>query len=416
MSYSQNICSALSAVKADEEALQQIISKQCDAILQLVEEIRSGIFPAFTTALHVDDLLPLSELALRWSQVYTHVIFLGVGGSSLGAQTLVNFMGKHKKNTPELIFIDNVDPTTLENILKNTPLASTAVVATSKSGGTIETLSQVAVFIDALKQENLPINEHVYGITEETENPLRTYLKHYSCTLLNHPKEVGGRFTAFTLVSLLPALLSGMNVVDLRQGAAAILNSFLENPEGHPATQAAALSLLMAKNGKPMHVMMPYSDRLQKFSQWFVQLWAESLGKEGMGTSPIPAVGSTDQHSFLQLMMEGPNDKFITLIYGQEEDSLKVTAEEASLIGQPLLNNLSFSKLIHSQAKGTADALADAGKPVRRIELEKFDTQTLGELIMHFMLETATCGALMNINTWNQPGVEESKKRTLAYL
>lgn len=415
--YIQKISGALNALKLSEKDVDQHLNNATPRIEKFVQELNANTFPAFTITKTVDDLLPLSELALNWSKAYTHMVFLGVGGSSLGAQMLVNFMGRFKKRAVEIILLDNVDPSSVENILDSLPLETTGFVAVSKSGGTLETLAQSALFIDALKQKKLSINAHFLGITEDKDNALRTYLSHYNVPILNHDDKVGGRFTVFTLVGLLPALLAGMNVVKLRAGAAKVLEDFMKNPLEHPASRGAALATLAESKATNMHVMMPYSDKLKTLSNWYVQLWAESLGKESKGTTPVPAVGSTDQHSFLQLMMEGPNDKIITIMYtGTNENERKISNEEASIIGNPILNNLSLGHLLYNQAHGTADALIANGRPVRLFQIEKLNEESLGALVMHFMLETAVAGAIMNVNTWNQPGVEDGKQRTMDYL
>lgn len=415
--YQQKISGALHALEASELDHKAIITQAETAIQSFVTDLKSGTFPAFTVTESVDDLLPLSELALSWSKAYTHMVFLGVGGSSLGAQMLVNFMGRFRTRAPEVILLDNVDPSSINNLINGLPLASTGVVSVSKSGGTIETLAQTALFVDAFKQKSLPINEHFFGITEEKSSKLRTYLENYKVPILNHPNDVGGRFTLFTLVSLLPALLAGMNVVNLRMGGRKILEAFLEDPLNHPSTRGAALAVLAESKGVNMQVLMPYTDRLKTFSNWYVQLWAESIGKEGKGTTPIPAVGSTDQHSFLQLMMEGPHDKLVTIMYTPaEENERKISPEEASLLGDDILNGLSLGTLLYNQAHGTADALAASDRAVRLFQIDTLNEETLGGLAMHFMLETAVAGAIMNVNTWNQPGVEDGKKRTMSYL
>ena len=377
--YQQNLSAALQALHLETADLTALIEQKKESLKRFETQLRQENFPAFTICNTVENIDALQNIADGWKNAYETVVFLGVGGSSLGAQTLVNFMGRFKKHNPEIILMDNVDPSSMENLLTGLNLATTGVVAVSKSGGTLETLAQTALFIQAFEAANIDVTKHIIGLSEETNNPLRNYLVHRHIPMLNHPMDVGGRFTLFTLVSLLPALLAGLNAEELRRGGADILTEFLENPEKHPASQAAALSVLAAEKNVPMQVFMPYSDRLKTLSNWFVQLWAESLGKDGQGTTPIPAVGSTDQHSFLQLMMEGPNDKLISILYTDAEANERtISSDEATKIGQPVLNGLSLGKLLFNQAQGTADALISAGRPVRLFKLEKLNEYTLG--------------------------------------
>lgn len=396
--------------KGFEKSLTPELKNKISAFQQQLQE---GDYPAFTLALRTEDVAALHVLIENWQKKFKHLVVLGVGGSSLGAQTLACFKGLFASTSFDVHFVDNVDPTTVDDLISHLPLEKTAVLSVSKSGGTLETLAQTSLFMQAFQSQNLNVADHMVGLTEPKSSPLRQLLESEQVPILNHPEEVGGRFTVLTLVGLIPAIAAGVDAVQIRQGAAQVLQSFLTNPHQHSAVQGA----LLATGHKTIQYMMPYSDRLRKMSEWFVQLWAESLGKDGLGTTPVAAVGSTDQHSALQLLMDGPKDKLVTLIVPDcQNQGTAVEANMAQKAGVDVLAGLTLGRLIYNQAQGTADALTAAGVPVRVFYTPPLDEKVLGALLMHFMLETAVAGLVLNVNTWNQPGVEDGKKRTLGYL
>lgn len=416
--YQYDDMDALNTLSLNRPILENyVLGEEKERIKSFVEEINEGNLPAFSISLNEEDLAALHLLVENWKKHFKHIVVLGVGGSSLGAQTLVSFMGKFNKNPFDIYFLDNVDPSSMDDLCHNLPLDETVVLSVSKSGSTIETMAQTLLFIEAFEQKKLPLSLHIMGLTENKPNPLRTLLSGYDIPILNHPEEVGGRFTIFTLVGFIPAIAAGLNVFKLRKGAAQTLKNFLENPFESEAYYGALLTAGLGEKTKPIQYMIPYSDKLIKFSNWFVQLWAESLGKEGQGSTPVAAVGSTDQHSSLQLLMDGPADKLVTFIIpdcvNEGQKISKILAEKTNL---PHLENLSLGKLIYSQAHGTAQALTQAGVPVRIFHTQTLNEEILGGLLMHFMLETAIAGCLLDVNTWDQPGVENSKQKTLEHL
>src|SRR5581483_5864641 len=258
----------------------------------------------------------------------TDVIFLGTGGSSLGGQTLAQLAGYAVpgvgalRDPPRLHFMDNLDPLSFELLLQRLPLATSRFVAISKSGGTGETLMQTAAVLAALRKAGLQsrIPEQVIGLSEPRKpgghNGLRDLLAPSHAPVLDHDPGVGGRYSVFTNVGLLPAAVLGLDIGKLRQGAAASLAPVLEKRAAAevPCAVGAALAVALARQGKRIAVLMAYADRLERFTRWYVQLWAESLGKDGKGTTPIGALGPVDQHSQLQLFIAGPRDKLFTIV------------------------------------------------------------------------------------------------------
>lgn len=412
--FKQNLKSALSALNLKQEHLKPS-GVEDEALESLAKELENGLYPAFSIANTEDDLPELEQLSKTLQKNFKHIVCLGVGGSSLGAQVLARFAGLHQK--PQLHFIDNVSASTIENLLESIPLADTALLAVSKSGGTIDTMLQALILVDAFEKENLPLNEHIMVVTEPKESPLEKLATKYNLQTLEHDPNIGGRYSILSVVGVLPALIAGTDVKAIRQGAANVLNDFCTNPLEAAATKWSLLALQAEKKGYGTNILMPYGDSWRLLGPWFVQLWAESLGKKGLGTMPVAGVGSTDQHSMLQLLLDGPGKKLVTLIVAPgEEIGPKVRPDLAEFVGQNHLADLRPGALLKAQGQGTAEALAARGCPVRLIEPESMNAESLGQLIMTFMLETVITARLIGVNPFDQPAVEEGKKRAMAYL
>ncbi|MCC6948002.1 MAG: glucose-6-phosphate isomerase [Bradyrhizobiaceae bacterium] len=376
-----------------------------------------------------DDLPEIAETAMMLAQS-SDVVFLGTGGSSLGGQALAQLAdygvpGLGALRTKARVhFLDNLDPVTFERLLERLPLATTRFVAISKSGTTAETLMQTMAVIAALEQAELggKIPEHLVGISEGPPGErkgLRELLEPRRCTVIEHDPNVGGRFSALTNVGLLPALVLGLDVRAIRAGAREILQPLVlgRSAKEIPAAIGAALSSAAAAEGKTMRVMMAYADRLERFTRWWVQLWAESLGKKGKGATPIAALGPVDQHSQLQLWLGGPRDKLFTVIttgvagLGPKMD--KVLAGQAA---EPGLADKTMGDLVAAEGRATAETLAKHGRPVRMIHVEQLDERAIGALMMHFMLETIIAAHLLGVDPFGQPAVEEGKMLAKRYL
>ena len=245
---------------------------------------------------------------------------------------------------------------------------------------------------------------------------LRVLCDEYKIAMLEHDPGVGGRFSVLTNVGLLPAAALGLDIDAIRDGAAAALKPILDKraPGDVPAAVGAALSVAI---GKPIAVMMAYADRLERFTRWYVQLWAESLGKDGKGTTPIAARGPVDQHSQLQLFIAGPRDKLFTVITtGTAGRGPRIEAELAKLAGEPDFAGKTMGDLVAAQGRATAETLAKNGCPVRTMHVDKLDETSLGELLMHFMLETIIAAHLLGVDPFDQPAVEEGKILAKQYL
>jgi glucose-6-phosphate isomerase len=318
--------------------------------------------------------------------------------------------------------MDNLDPDSTTALLKRLPLKTSRFVAVSKSGGTGETLMQTIAALDAAKAARLDPHDHFLGITEPAKpgkaNGLRDLLSAHQIRMMDHDPGVGGRFSVLTNVGLLPAAVCGLDIGAIRAGAADALAPVLANkqPNDVPAAVGAALAASLAAS-KTIAVMMAYADRLQMFTRWYVQLWAESLGKDGKGTTPIGALGPVDQHSQLQLYIAGPRDKLFTIVTASPAGrGPRMSADLSKLSGEPDFSGKTIGDLVAAQGRATAETLAKNGCPVRTIHLERVDERHLGELLMHFMLETIIAAHLLGVDPFDQPAVEEGKVLAKRYL
>jgi glucose-6-phosphate isomerase len=355
------------------------------------------------------------------------IVFFGTGGSGLGGQTLAQLAGWNipggadaaQKKRPRTRFYDNLDADTLSRGIADLDLASTRFVVTSKSGNTPETLVQALVVLDALAKAGLAakIPSLLLGITEPAKagvkNGLRGLFAAKGIPLLEHHTGIGGRFSVLTNVGLLPALARGLDAGAVRAGAKSVVDAMraAKSPADFAPAVGAALAVALSKDkGIRIQVMMPYADRLGKFGHWFVQLWAESLGKKGEGTSPIACLGPLDQHSQLQLFMDGPREHLMTVLrVASAGHGPKIDAALAKAAGLEEMAGRNVGDLVAAQAQGVPAALASAGRPVRTFDIAKLDEFTMGALLMHFMLETILAGRLLGIDPFDQPAVELAK-------
>jgi glucose-6-phosphate isomerase len=431
MSLKQSIDLAVGAHGADKAAIDAALKKADGALDWLRARHADGKLPLLRYAGRHDDLEAIKDAGVRLADGATDVVFLGTGGSSLGGQTLAQLAGYNVPGVgalrppPRVHFMDNLDPDSFGEMLERLPHGTTRYVAISKSGGTGETLMQTIAVLAALKKHNqgARIPDLVLGLSEPAKaggrNGLRDLLTQHKVPMLDHDTGVGGRFSVLTNVGLLPAAVLGLDVAAIREGAELAMKPVLDKKAAKdvPAAVGAALAVTLAEKGKTVSVMMAYADRLERFTRWYVQLWAESLGKNGKGTTPVAAVGPVDQHSQLQLYIGGPRDKLVTVVTtdvagkGPAMDAaLSKAAHEAGFGGKKI------GDLVAAQGRATAETLAKNGVPVRTIHLPAIDEEHTGELLMHFMLETIIAAHLLGVDAFDQPAVEEGKVLAKKYL
>jgi glucose-6-phosphate isomerase len=412
-------------------AVDAALARSAGALDNLRTRHRDGALPLLLLPERTDDLDAIATAASELIAEATDVVFLGTGGSSLGGQTLAQLAGYAVpglgvlRDGPRLHFFDNLDPETFAQVLARLPLASTRFVAISKSGGTAETLMQTACALTAATEAGLAreIPTLFLGLSEPAAagrtNSLRALLNAHDVALLDHDPKVGGRFSVLTNVGLLPAEIAGLDIGAIRAGAAAALAPVLAGkpPQDVPAALGAALAFAGAQSGKTIAVLMAYADRLERFTRWYVQLWAESLGKDGKGTTPLAALGPVDQHSQQQLFLSGPRDKLVTVI---TTDVIgrgpRVEAKLADQAGAAYIAGKSIGDLVAAQGRAMIETFAKNGVPVRTLHVETLDEAGLGELLMHFMLETIIAAHLLGVDAFDQPAVEEAKVLAKQYL
>jgi len=369
-----------------------------------------------------DDLAALKPHAERFAK-FEHVVVTGSGGSSLSGKTLVALRDQGfglPEGRPKLWFMDNVDPATFAALIERLPLDRTGFIPISKSGGTPETIAAFLTLTAALeaKAGKASLASNVLAITEATDNPLRRLATQMGCTILEHDPKVGGRFSALSLVGMLPAMIAGLDCAAVREGAASVLDPVLvaKDVTGMAPAIGAALSVGLAREkGINITVLMPYVDRLNTFAFWYRQIWAESLGKEGNGTTPAVALGTVDQHSQVQLYLGGPADKLFTFLI--QDTAGQGPALQAG--GDKALDYLAghtMGDLLMAEADATAATTVKAGRPTRVIRIAKVDERTIGALMMHFILETIFAAHLWKIDAFDQPAVEDAKILTRQYL
>jgi len=369
------------------------------------------------------DLSEIKRLG-KYASGFDNMIILGIGGSALGPRAVMEALKPFHnfKAKPRVFIYDNVDPLTLSEILDLVDLKNTIINVITKSGSTAETMASFMILWQSLKDKGLDITKHVIATTDTQKGDLRKIVNDYKLMSLEVPSNVGGRFSVLCAVGLLLAETIGIDSTELLKGVSDIDAICLnDNISTNPALRfALTCYLLHTIKGINMTILFPYSDQLRRFSEWFCQLWAESLGKEGRGLTPYPSVGTTDQHSQLQLWMEGPADKLVVFIaiddYGRDITIPSIECKFNDFANQSYLSGHKLSNLIKVEQEASEIALTKNSRPNITIKIPKIDAYHFGQLFSFFELCTAYTGILLNINPFDQPGVEEGKNLTYGMM
>jgi glucose-6-phosphate isomerase len=364
---------------------------------------------------------------------YDDVVILGIGGSALGPIALRTALrpsgwnmldDRARGGFPRLHVLDNVDPETIASLLGRLKFERTLFIVTSKSGGTAETMAQFVIVHEKLVAARLDLKNHLVFVTDPRQGALRPLAQRLNVPALDIPPSIGGRFSVLTPVGTLPAALIGIDIKALLDGAGGMAkrcetDDLARNPAG---VYAMLQWLADTRIKKSIAVFMPYSDPLRDFADWFVQLWAESLGKKrkdgtSVGSTPLAALGATDQHAQVQLFMEGPADKTVTFVAVRERGTdVRIPAGFNDVKELGYLGGHSLGELIDIEQRATAGALARRGRPNMTITLDRVDAASVGGLMMFLELATAYAGQLYDIDAFNQPGVELGKQFAYALL
>jgi glucose-6-phosphate isomerase len=407
-------CLALIPAK-DKAGFAAVLKRAGQEAQKLLRQADAGKCSIFSHAAQQADLKEIKQTGNAILKRFKHLVVLGTGGSTLcgqalvGASTACRFSLKGDKT--QLHFLDNIDPHTTALALEQLPLEDTCFLVVSKSGATLETVTQFLLFYGAYQKRKIKdAQKHFLFITDPAPNILRKTAASLGIKVLDHAASIGGRFSILTNVGLLPAYIAGLDIETLRKAAGASVKACLK--PGSAACVGAALQYYFMQSGHSVTVYMPYQDQLRPFAYWLRQIWSESLGKNGKGSTPLNATGTLDQHSLLQQFLDGPNDKFYTLFSPVSGPRSKELAVDTSCLKGndfTFIEGLPLSKVMEAQYTATLQTLKDKKRPVRSLTIGTLNEAVLGELCIQFITETILMSKLMGINAFDQPAVEQGK-------
>ena len=340
------------------------------------------------------------------------IVIFGTGGSNLGARALNDII--LEKNS-KIEFYDNIDPIFFSKSLSQTNFDSTGFLIVSKSGTTPETLAQFsALYQLAEETNNLDVFlRNILIITEFKDSPLYKIAKDKNCLLLEHNPNIGGRYSVFSNVGIVPAIIAGLNITKLYNGVFEIIN----NIEKYLNLSLGKYLCNKANTKYNSNILMTYSDYAYFFGKWYLQLWAESIGKDQNGITPIHSVGTTDQHSQLQLYLDGPRDKFFSfLTTAHSGKGMRINNDIFNDTDVDYFKNKTMGDLMEAEQKATIETFKINKFSFREIFIPKIDEENIGKLLAFSMVETISSCIYLGVNPFNQPAVEQSKKLTKTFL
>jgi glucose-6-phosphate isomerase len=338
------------------------------------------------------------------------VLLVGIGGSALGAATLSAAL---EPADADLYVLDNVDPERTRRLLDTLPLGETVLNVVSRSGTTAETLSNFLVVREAMAGAGVDWTERTVVTTGEA-GPLRELADRHDLPAVDVPEGVPGRFSALSSVGLVPLALQGHDLDAVLRGGRRGMDALAGSLYDCPAYAYGATSVALERRGATTTAMMPYAEALEPFAEWFAQLWAESLGKEGLGQTPARALGATDQHSQLQLYRAGRHDRLVTLVRPRERDDLSIPETDVSDLAY--LGGSGLGDLLDAEFAATEASLAAARQPSVRVEVDRLDAAGVGELLYGFEAACVLAGELLDVETFTQPAVEWGKRAARGLL
>ncbi|BBG65921.1 glucose-6-phosphate isomerase [Hydrogenimonas sp.] len=400
--------------RADDEANELM----AEAFGNLVYEREKGVAGYYNLPQNSKLIVTEAEAyasSSRLIQECDTIAVIGIGGSSLGAKAVDSVLKHRYPDAKRLIFLENPDPVELDEKFAAIERDKTIFIVISKSGTTIETIS---IFKAVIEKFDIDLEsgdkERIIAITDEG-SALCRFVDHYGLKAYTIPHNVGGRFSVLSSVGIVPLTFAGYDTCSLLEGASQMIESFFDGTEEHLLIKAA----FIARNWREYrtNVIFAYASFMEDFTKWYVQLWGESLGKidrcgNRVGPTPAGHIGSVDQHSFLQLVMQGPADKSVTFIKIENfEKKLKIPDIRLEHLQKcDYVNGRTFNELINAECDATRESLAGEGVPVDSITLDRADEANLGRLIIYYELLTSLTGAMMQIDTYDQPGVEKGKQ------
>ena len=368
--------------------------------------------PALNIAKNSELLNLTIEKTESFKQHKTKFVVFGTGGSNLGARALINILVDQPDN---ILFFDNIDPLFFQSQILKLDFATTGFIVISKSGTTPETLSQLGTIVNIANEKNIlnTLYNNMMVITEFKDSALFNIAKKNNCLLLEHQDDIGGRYSVFSNVGMVPAIIAGLNVKKIHEGVVKVLNK----NDFNNAFKFAQMFKYSVSNNFSSSVLMTYSDGLNYFGKWYLQLWAESIGKQNRGVTALHATGTTDQHSQLQLYLDGPKDKFFTIIKSNYKNKgLLIDSQLMKDESIDYLVNKKMGDLMHAEQDATIDTFKLNGFKFREIFIESIDEENIGMLMANSIIETIAACIYFDVDPFDQPAVEQGKVLTKKYL
>ena len=412
MKHNINNCFIDSVIKKDSFKSSL---KKTNFIIDQIKKSKEPLLLSFLNQFNNYQKEKLNKLASYYQKNFKDVIILGTGGSSKAGRTFVQIayrtFGRSPK-FPKITFLENIDFQDFNDLFKKINLKKTGIIVISKSGETNETLVQFLIFLSKYKEsfQKQKIEKYFTVITKKGSSSLRNLANDFSIGVIDLDNNLSGRFSAFSPIGLLPAAISGLNVQNITKGALSLLNEYLKKQQIIPS-EGAALHYAAQNSKINISVLLTYTERLRNFGYWHEQLIAESLGKKNKGFTPVHSMGATDQHSLLQLFLEGPKDKLITFItLKKQKDQIKINNNLISKVKKlSFLKKESLNKLLDFEMEKVCRLLNEYKRPYRTIILNKCAEFEIGYLMMNFMLETIILAYLNNLNPFDQPAIDKGK-------
>ena len=368
--------------------------------------------PALKIAKDTDLLNLTIEKTEKFKKNKKKFVVFGTGGSNLGARALINILVDQPDN---ILFFDNIDPLFFQSQILKLDFATTGFIVISKSGTTPETLSQLGTIVNIANEKNIlnTLYNNMMVITEFKDSALFNIAKKNNCLLLEHQDDIGGRYSVFSNVGMVPAIIAGLNVKKIHEGVVKLLNK----NDFTNAFKFAQMFKYSVSNNFSSSVLMTYSDGLNYFGKWYLQLWAESIGKQNRGVTALHATGTTDQHSQLQLYLDGPKDKFFTIIKSNYKNKgLLIDSQLMKDESIDYLVNKKMGDLMHAEQDATIDTFKLNGFKFREIFIETIDEENIGMLMANSIIETIAACIYFDVDPFDQPAVEQGKVLTKKYL
>ena len=368
--------------------------------------------PALNIAKNSELLNLTIEKTESFKQDKKKFVVFGTGGSNLGARALINILVDQPDN---ILFFDNIDPLFFQSQILKLDFATTGFIVISKSGTTPETLSQLGTIVNIANEKNISrtLYNNMMVITEFKDSALFNIAKKNNCLLLEHQDDIGGRYSVFSNVGMVPAIIAGLNVKKIHEGVIKLLNK----NDFNNAFKFAQIFKYSVSNNFSSSVLMTYSDGLNYFGKWYLQLWAESIGKQNRGVTALHATGTTDQHSQLQLYLDGPKDKFFTIIKSNYKNKgLLIDSQLMKDESIDYLVNKKMGDLMHAEQDATIDTFKLNGFKFREIFIETIDEENIGMLMANSIIETIAACIYFDVDPFDQPAVEQGKVLTKKYL